>query len=512
MQLPSTTLFLVLISLVSAGLGEAASSTSYKPPTTYSPDYKQCKNGVKSDPSCVPVMSDEEVAYLRSTGRRFKLLNEKRPDLKPFYASASRAAAAATATSTGTGAQMVAPGLVRPELNYPNGDGSGNDNGKSAPSYVVLQQDQIQNQNQNQDQSQNMVNRGFGGDNDDAFDMVPEHTFLDGTQQKHQVDKAAPETETDTDTNTDADSTGNRKYGFGSGGWGRPFLIKRDTNDFAFPSTAVFSSYGSGSGSGYHWNAPSFPSFGFTSLASTAAPLSAADVAVADSAVVLGNGGQAEIVTNTESDIAAHSSTSVFTDAIAPQQGQDSIGNAKWGFGGGWGRPWRRDDFLSDDCTGSPGSDASKEDMGNMKWGFGSGGWGRPFAKKSGTQTRRRRDCGSTIFDSALQPAEDIAQPEILVDAMVEAQSSPAVAEAPTYGYAAELSSPNAEGAGIGNMKWGFGSGGWGRPFARSAITNKEQEQEQDEYEGIGGAGRGEADDTGNREYGFGSGGWGRPY
>ncbi|OCF31860.1 hypothetical protein I317_02960 [Kwoniella heveanensis CBS 569] len=488
MQLPSTTLFLVLFSLASAGLSEAASSStsstpspsaSHKPPATYSPDYKQCKNGVKSDPSCVPVTSDEEVAYLRSTGRRFKLLNEKRPDLKPIHASASRAAAAAASATAGS---MVAPGLLRPELNYPNGDGSGNDNGKSAPSYVVIQQ-----RDQDLSREKDIDNQGWNQGEDAAS------------------------------SSNDADSIGNRKYGFGSGGWGRPY-IKRDTNDFAFP--AAFSGSSSSFANYWNWNSPSL---GFTSGTGTGTPSTgtALDIVSTEAILPVAPTAEAAVADTTADQTYAIASTPQLQDLPqSSSQNKDSTGNAKWGFGsGGWGRPWRRApsasaspedgsaldncDIASDDVIVPIATSigTGKEDTGNMKWGFGSGGWGRPFrrADVAGEATRSCVPQVSTSTGALPVPAVD-----------VQPYSYPAVAaEQPSQPSTYDTTSPAATSQSVddlGNKKWGFGSGGWGRPFARSALEYDAPpappSQEENEN----------ADDMGNRKYGFGSGGWGRPF
>ncbi|WVF70978.1 hypothetical protein IAT40_005774 [Kwoniella sp. CBS 6097] len=526
MQLPSTTLFLVLFSLASAGLGEAA----YKPPTTFSPDYKQCKNGVQSDPSCVPVTSDDQVAYLRSTGRRFKLLNEKRPDLKTIHASASKAAAAAasaTASASNT-AQMMTPGLVRPELNYPNGDGSGNDNGKSAPSYVVIQQQQ--------QQAQDMAGKKRDSDEGShqySYFIVPLPEPTTTTQDEGANSGYA-------DSASDADSMGNRKYGFGSGGWGRPY-IKRDTNDFAFP--AAFS----GIGSYWNANAPSFPFFepgssgsslgSFDAATATATATDANDIAVPASAAadaaaaVVDSPGLADM-----SSVTSAVSIQTQTQTQGQGQNQDSTGNAKWGFGsGGWGRPWRRDrevDGYAQDCVDSSsgenfqaqtqpqpqdqddgsgmgadvidlGQETGKEDTGNMKWGFGSGGWGRPFKRSILTSSTRfqRRNCAPLASENVGSTTQQSS--ETLLPQPIDAPS------APTY----VIASPDSEGDQTGNMKWGFGSGGWGRPFARSGSAEEGQDGKDGAVQTVAPQQEEEdTDNTGDRKYGFGSGGWGRPF
>ncbi|WVR05569.1 hypothetical protein IAU60_002588 [Kwoniella sp. DSM 27419] len=140
MQLASPSLYLLLVSLALAGLGEAG----YKPPTTYSPDYKQCRSGntvsceatdvfgnlyaqdklpppdlltqPAQDSNCTAVISDQQVADLRSKGQRFTLLNQKHPELKTIHASASRSAASASKAAVAAAATPKAPALVNQEF------------------------------------------------------------------------------------------------------------------------------------------------------------------------------------------------------------------------------------------------------------------------------------------------------------------------------------------------------------------------------------------------------------
>ncbi|WVW80488.1 hypothetical protein I302_102471 [Kwoniella bestiolae CBS 10118] len=436
MQIPASTLFLLLFSLTS--LVDA----KYRPPSTASPDYQKCKHGVDSDPSCIPTVSDESVSLIRDSKGRFLLLNEKHPELKSHIRQQTRSPYVAPTSTIVVPTTPMVPALVAPELST----------AASTPtSLPLMKKDSLLDRSEDMDMvaQDEEGDRKFGGASSWARPFMARYESTDGPEQEEMV--------------------GDEKFAIA-----KPFRIKRDTNHFSLPSIP-FIGYGGGN------DFSSVPPIGpdgaqdiVASISTSEEPGSMVDLIgnlkfgygggwgrpwrrspapapapkdCLEETTIISTATATATATATVIQIQTQTITATPTPTTMAVDMDDNTGNAKFGYGGGYGRPWKRQDQPAESIqeNGIEKPEEAEEDTGNVKFGYG-GGWGRPWKRQGG------------------------------VDGLSEPLRLPA---------------QGGDGDQKGNMKFGYG-GGWGRPWKRQA----------DEPSG---------DDTGNMKFGYG-GGYGRPW
>ncbi|WWD05393.1 hypothetical protein V865_003469 [Kwoniella europaea PYCC6329] len=387
MQIPTSALFILLFSLTSVV------EAKYHPPSTASPDYQKCKHGVDSDPSCIPIVSDDSVSNIRDSKGRFLLLNEKHPELKSYIKQQTKSpymTPTATITSVVIPTTPQAPALVAPELST----------GTLAPTAMATRDDNegdmkfggasswgkpflVRSNSNSKGENKIMLKRDT---NHFSIPSIPFFGEGNGNRnglfnlgltpsQPGQVDSAVinDNAQAQAQAQPQVDLMGNLKFGYG-GGWRRPW--KRSPNPNPEPKDCLEE----------------------TTIFSTATATATATI--------------------TQVQIQTATITTTSTPTISTTDVEDSTGNAKWGFGGGWGRPFVR---SSSGSTQQVSEEPSSDETGNMKFGYG-GGWGRPW-KRQGTIDGLTSASSSSMTMTTTMPQED-----------------------------------------VGNKKFGYG-GGWSRPW-----------------------------------------------
>ncbi|OCF56747.1 hypothetical protein L486_05601 [Kwoniella mangroviensis CBS 10435] len=386
MQIPTSALFILFFSLTSVV------EAKYHPPSTASPDYQKCKHGVDSDPSCIPIVSDDSVSNIRDSKGRFLLLNEKHPELKSYIKQQTKSPYM-TPTATITGDVVIpstpqAPALVAPELST----------GTLAPTAMATRDD---NEGDMKFGGASSWGRPFlarseepepGVDTkvmmkrDTNHFSLPSIPFLADGNENGLFDlglTSSPPAQVDSVINNDnpqaqaqaqpqVDLIGDLKFGYG-GGWGRPW--KRSPNPNPEPKdcleeTTIFST------------ATATATATITQVQFQTATITTTSTPTTSTTDVEDNTGNAKWGFGGGWGRPFVRSSSVFTQQISEEPSSDDTGNMKFGYGGGWGRPWKRqgpvDGLTSSSRSMTMTTTMPQEDVGNKKFGYG-GGWGRPW-------------------------------------------------------------------------------------------------------------------------------------
>ncbi|KAK8865598.1 hypothetical protein IAR55_000742 [Kwoniella newhampshirensis] len=499
MHLPASTLLFLLLSLASPLPAEARSTE----PKTASPNYKECKHG-HDDPKCSPLTSDAEVSYIRDSHGRFKLLNQKRPELEHPSRSA-RPQYPSTTTSLAEWATHTVPAMVDPtstttlmansaiarrqsETMMDEGEHDGTGDGKfgggasswGRPFHRSLSEVDVENKREMTESTTvhtDSFQRGDGGppfkrrSAELPFPLSPPCAFFlssaQGSQgtivqpiksQNEDTDsRAAESSPTTQQTEASGEDTGNAKW---FGRWGRPW--KREDTTFTLPSFF-----------------PSYSPFISHPAEEDISATSTGSVAQNEEIKTIGLSSHPLSLTQEQDQIQRNPSSSLMVQSDSIQA--DVMGNAKWGFGS-YGRPFKRDDpstlrqksnitadtspsSQSEDDLRTTGPASDSDDTGNGKW---FGGWGRPWKRGFSRE--------STIFSLPFSLGS-------ITSISLPSAAFTSIDDTPGHSLDVHHNEATVDGS-VGNAKWGFGHRG--RPWARSIapplpLPRKRESQEEEE-------------------------------
>ncbi|WWD18226.1 hypothetical protein CI109_102676 [Kwoniella shandongensis] len=465
MLLPTPTLLVVLLSLA-APLIDAQSTE----PKTASPNYKECKHG-KDDPTCSPLVSDAEVSYIRDSHGRFKLLNQKHPELKKSRARFTTVTVTTTPTRTvptlldptppikkeememeDTGDQKITreEESVHPDY-FSRGSGAQPYKKRSFLPYPLSSPPMGYFNFQSSDVDQDSVIPQFtvkAADDNEDDDIV-----LNSVPPQNIAPTSSP---IYNDVGEGGESSmGNAKWG-GFSSWGRPWRRTSSSDDITTTAKHIddegeaklFRGWATKRQFSRETNNFVLP-FSFSSfLPFPPSP--------APPALLISPSAPVDIVPG---------STSV-GDVVGGTSVNESTGNAKWGGFRNWGRPWRRSASIStnDDDSKRANDDHDEEEQ-RYTTESTAGGRGAPPIKRDNGNESERGWWGFQASAPSPAPEPASAPPSEIV--------TPPTTDAP---------STDTVGEDTGNAKWR----NWGRPWKRTSQDDQVDQEGNEKWMGRG--------------------------